>query len=76
MDKALGVTGQHMSPRMEVALTLVITEEVTAQTNALRTVESRLRNCKFFYIEIVTKLSENLCSHITYLTGITYPVPG
>lgn len=66
MDKALGVTGQHMSPRMKVALTRVITEEVTAQANASRTVESHLRNCKCFPMEIVSKWSVNLCSHITY----------
>lgn len=51
MDKALGVTGQPISPRMGVALTLVITGEVIVQTNALRIVGSHLSHCKCPYME-------------------------
>lgn len=51
MDKALGVTGQPMSPKMGVAPTLVITGELIVQTNALRIVGSRLSHCKRSYME-------------------------
>ena len=46
MDKALGVIGQPILLQMVVALTLVITEELTATANAARTVGSPLSSCK------------------------------
>lgn len=50
MDKALDVTGQLILPQIRVALTLVITEEVIIQTNALRIVGSHLSYCKYSYM--------------------------
>ena len=46
MDKALAVTGQLTLLQIGIALPPAITEDLTMQTNASKTVGNHLSNCK------------------------------
>lgn len=75
MDKALGVTGQLMSLQMVVAPPPAITEDLTVQTNASKTVGNHLSNCKFehsFVMKFFKLNSKHFGSDPIDITGTMY----